>query len=190
MRIAFVIYDGMTALDFVGAYDPLVRLRTMDILPNLKWDVCAQIEMVKDGTDLSIGASKIGHSLADYDLLYVPGAREPPLDSEFIEWIQTAASVDWKVSVCTGALIFGEAGYLEGKQATTHPVAFKELEQYCSVVEDQRIVTDGDVTTARGVTASIDLGLYLCEELAGQEAKEQIRTQMDYPYGLDSEQDA
>lgn len=183
MQIAFVIYDGMTTLDFIGVYDPIIRLKTMDLLSDLEWEICAQSEMVNDGTDLSIGASKIGDSLANYDLLFVPGARNPPLRSEFIEWIRTAKSVDQIVSVCTGALILGEAGFLEGKKATTHPMAFDALEQYCTTVKDQRIVSDGNVTTARGVTASIDLGLFLCEKLAGYEAKEQIRTKMDYPYG-------
>ncbi|WP_137287757.1 DJ-1/PfpI family protein [Halorussus salinisoli] len=182
MRIAFVIYDGMTTLDFIGAYDSLVRLQTMGFLPDLEWDVCAQTEEIQDGTELAIGASQVGQSLADYDLLYVPGARRPPLDTEFIDWIRTAAPVEGKVSVCTGALILGEAGFLEGKQATTHPMAFDDLRRYCTVVEDRRIVTDGNVTTARGVTASIDLGLYLCEELAGKDAKEQIQSQMDYPH--------
>ena len=68
---------------------------------------------------------------------------------------------------------------MEGKKATTHPNAYEDLKKYCTVLND-RIVDDGDVITAGGVSSSIDLGLYLCAKLAGQEAKEKIRKQMDY----------
>ncbi|MFD0131711.1 DJ-1/PfpI family protein, partial [Bacillus subtilis] len=81
--------------------------------------------------------------------------------------------------VCTGSLLFGSAGFLNGKTATTHPNAFEDLMKYCKVV-DKRIVDEGSVITARGVSSSIDLGLYLYEKLAGYEAKEKIRIQMDY----------
>ncbi|HEY9296019.1 MAG TPA: DJ-1/PfpI family protein, partial [Phormidium sp.] len=87
----------------------------------------------------------------------------------------------YKVSVCTGSLLLGAAGFLAGKIATTHPNAFTELEKYCASVVDKRIVDEGEVITARGVTSSIDLGLYLCEKFCGYDVKEQIRQRMDYP---------
>ena len=86
-----------------------------------------------------------------------------------------------KASICTGSLLLGAAGFLKGKKATTHPEAFGELRKYCSSVVDERIVDEGDVITAGGVSSSIDLGLYLCEKLAGRAVKEQIRRQIDYP---------
>ncbi|NER45305.1 MAG: hypothetical protein F6J92_01030 [Symploca sp. SIO1A3] len=76
--------------------------------------------------------------------------------------------------------VLGAAGFLKGKRATTHPNAFAELEQYCEKVVDQRIVLEGDVVTARGVTSGIDLGLYLVKRFVGEEGKEKIRKQMDY----------
>ncbi len=92
--------------------------------------------------------------------------------------------------MCTGALLLGAAGFLKGKTATTHPNAFRDLQKYCLSVVNQRVVDEGEVITARGVTSSIDLGLYLCEKLAGREAKEKIRKQMDYPYAGDNVDDA
>lgn len=77
----------------------------------------------------------------------------------------------------------GSAGFLKGKKATTHLTAFDDLRKFCSLVVYERIVDEGDVITARGVTSSIDLGLYLCEKLAGPKVKEQIRQQMDYQHG-------
>lgn len=185
MTIAFVIYDNMTALDFIGVYDPVTRLKTMKFMPDLRWHICARSNEVSDSTGLRFTATSVAGSLQDYQMIIVPGgwgSRELVKDREFIAWLKTAAPSKLKVSVCTGALLLGAAGFLEGKTATTHPSAFRDLQRYCSSVTDQRIVDEGDVVTARGVTSSIDLGLYLCERLAGRDSKEQIRQQMDYPY--------
>ena len=183
MRIAFVIYDGMTSLDFIGVYDPLTRLRTMDFLPDLEWEICAHSKEVFDHTGLRFTPTKIGEPLLEYDMVIVPGgfsSRKMLEDEEFIGWLRSAASCRFKVSVCTGSLLLGAAGFLRGKKATTHRGAFDELQRFCDKVADERIVDEGDVITARGVTSSIDLGLYLCEKFAGVEAKERIRRQIDY----------
>jgi len=84
--------------------------------------------------------------------------------------------------VALGSLPPGAAGFLKDKRATTHPRAFGDLRKYRAQVMDSRIVDEGDVITARGVTSSIDLGLYVCERLAGRQAEQLIRRQMDYPY--------
>ncbi|NOQ42765.1 MAG: DJ-1/PfpI family protein, partial [Desulfuromusa sp.] len=101
---------------------------------------------------------------------------------EFVSWLQTAAPVPLKASVCSGSLLLGAAGFLKGKRATTHPKAYTELVRYCAQVTDQRVVDEGDIITARGVTSSIDLGLHLVERLAGEEVRIEIAKQMDYPY--------
>ncbi len=79
-------------------------------------------------------------------------------------------------------MLLGAAGFLRGRTATTHPNPLDELREYCETVVESRIVDAGDVITGGGVTAAIDVGLYLVECLAGSEAKEKIRRQMDYPY--------
>lgn len=183
MKVAFIIYDGMTTLDFIGVYDPVTRLKTMGFMPDLEWEVCAQSGTIRDGTGLHVMPTKPGEPLRGYDMVIVPGgfgSRKLVDDPGFIEWLRTATSCKFKVSVCTGALLLGAAGFLKGKTATAHRTAFKELGRFCSSVVDRRIVDEGDVITARGVTSSIDLGLYLCEKLAGREAKERVRQQMDY----------
>jgi cyclohexyl-isocyanide hydratase len=185
MKVGFIIYDGMTALDFVGAYDPVTRLNTMGFLPDLQWEVCARSMTVEDGAGLAFIPTKVGEPLHTYDMIIVPGgygSRKLVDDAAFIEWLRTAGPCRLKVSVCTGALLLGAAGFLKGKTATTHRSAFDDLRPFCASVVDRRIVDEGDVITARGVSASIDLGLYLCEKLAGREAKERIRQQMDYEH--------
>jgi cyclohexyl-isocyanide hydratase len=185
MKVGFIIYDGMTALDFVGAYDPVTRLNTMGFLPDLQWEVCARSMTVEDGAGLAFIPTKVGEPLHAYDLIIVPGgygSRKLVEDGTFIGWLKTAAPCQLKVSVCTGALLLGAAGFLKGKTATTHRSAFDDLRPFCASVVDRRIVDEGDVITARGVSASIDLGLYLCEKFAGREIKERIRQQMDYEH--------
>ncbi|HST19649.1 MAG TPA: DJ-1/PfpI family protein [Blastocatellia bacterium] len=185
MKIAFVIYDVMTTMDFIGAYDALVRLKTMKFMPDVEWEICAHTKEVVDGTGLRITPTKAGESLAGYDMVIVPGgygSRTLARDNAFIAWLRTSEACRLKASVCTGSVLLGAAGFLKGKRATTHPSAFDELRPYCEEVVDKRVVDEGDVITARGVTSSIDLGLYLCEKFAGREARERIAKQMDYPH--------
>ena len=186
MRAAFVIFERMTALDFVGVYDPVSRLRTMLFRPDLEWDVCALSREVSDPNGLTFSATRVGEPLGGYDLVVVPGGygtRELMDDEAFIDWLRTARGCPLKASVCTGSLLFGAAGFLKGRRAATHPTARAELEKFCEVSEE-RVVDEGDVVTAGGVTAAIDLGLHLCKRLAGAEAAEKIRRQMDYQGAL------
>ncbi|MBD1893674.1 DJ-1/PfpI family protein [Coleofasciculus sp. FACHB-129] len=183
MKVAFIIYTGMTALDFIGVYDPVTRLKTMNFIADLEWDICAHSQEVSDNAGLRFTPNKVGESLQPYDMIIVPGGigtRNLVDDPELMTWLKTSATCKFKVSVCTGSLLLGAAGFLEGKTATTHPNAFQDLQKYCKSVLDKRIVDEGDVITARGVTSAIDLGLYLCEKFVGYEIKEKIRQQMDY----------
>jgi len=182
LRISFIIYNEMTTLDFVGIYDPLTRLKTMGFMPELEWEICSMTEKVLDITGLQFTPTKVMEPLGSYDMVVVPGgfgSRKLVQDRKFIEWLRTAEPCKYKVSVCTGSVLLGAAGFLKGRKATTHRTAFDELRQF-AVVVDQRVVDEGDVITARGVSSSIDLGLYLCERLAGRKVKEKIRRQMDY----------
>ena len=184
MKIGFVIYDRMTALDFIGAFDPLTRLKTMKFMPDLDWEICAATETVADGAGLRFTPTRIAGSLEGFDLMIVPGgygSRELARDSGFIDWLKSSAVCPLKTSVCTGSVLLGAAGFLKEKRATTHRKAFDELRPFCREVVDERIVDEGDVITAQGVASSIDLGLYLCEKLASRDIRERIREQMEYP---------
>jgi len=183
MKAAFIIFDRMTALDFIGVYDPVTRLKSMGFLDDLTWDICATSTRVVDDKGLVFTPTKTGGALNGYDLLIVPGGygtRTLRDNRGFIDWLRTAADCKVKASVCTGALLLGAAGFLEGRRATTHRSAFQDLTKYCRTVLDDRIVDEGDVITARGVTSALDLGLHLVARMAGADAQQQIRRQMDY----------
>jgi transcriptional regulator GlxA family with amidase domain len=188
MKAAFVVFDRVTSLDFIGFYDPVTRLKSMNIVADFEWRVCALTSQVVDDRGLRIHADAVGEPLSAYDLLFVPGGfgtRELQRDAGFLGWLKTAAAVPLKVSVCTGALLLGGAGFLRGRRATTHPGVYRELEPYCAAVVEERVVDEGDLVTAGGVSASIDLGLHLVEKLAGAHARGRIAAQMDYPYRLE-----
>lgn len=183
MKIAYILFNDCTLLDFIGIYDPVSRLRSLGYLPDLEWDICSYTSTIQDSFGLEIKPTKWKNDLSEYDAIILPGglgSRGLLSNKEFIQWIQTAQYVQYKISVCTGSLILGAAGFLKDKKATTHFQAYELLKNYCSVVSIDRIVEDGDIITAGAVSSSIDLGLYLCEKWAGIDAKNEIRKKMDY----------
>lgn len=188
MKAALIVFERMTYLDFVGFYDPLTRLKSLNLLPDFEWRICSNRKQVADDRrvpGMTMLAESVLEPLDGYDLVFVPGGmgtRELQHDREFIDWLKTAAPVKPKVSVCTGALLLGAAGFLRGKRATTHPSALKELQPYCEKVVADRIVDEGDVVTGSGVSTSIDLGLHMVERIAGPEARDRAARQMCYPY--------
>lgn len=192
MKAALIVFDRMTYLDFVGFYDAVTRLKSMSIIPDFEWRICSNRKQIADDrgpSGMTMFADSVMEPLAGYDMLYVPGGmgtRALQHDAGFVEWIKSAAPVKLKVSVCTGALLLGAAGFLQGRRATTHPAALKELEPYCSNVLPDRIVDEGDVITGSGVATSLDLGLHVVEKLAGAEARDRIAKQMCYPYRWES----
>lgn len=185
MKVAFVVFDGMTALDFVGIYDCITRLKSMGFMPALSWEICALSDQVSDDHGLQVASTWTSRPLESFDMLVVPGGlgtRQLQHDGNFTEWLKSGESASLKVSVCTGALLMGAAGFLTGRRATTHPSAYGELEPYCREVVSERVVEDGDIITARGVSSSIDAGLYVVSRLEGEAVRRKIARQMDYPY--------
>lgn len=188
MKAALIVFDRMTYLDFVGFYDAVTRLKSMAILPDFDWRICSNVKRVSDDRGahgMTMIPESIMEPLDGYDLLYLPGGmgtRTLQHDGAFIDWLKTASSVPLKVSVCTGALLLGAAGFLRGKRATTHPSALKDLEPHCGTVLAERIVDEGNVITGSGVATSLDLGLHVVERLAGPEARSRVAKQMCYPY--------
>ncbi|MDT9719387.1 DJ-1/PfpI family protein [Paenibacillus sp. ClWae2A] len=187
MKIAFVLFDGLTFLDFAGFYDVINRLNFFEQTKGTTWETCAMTDQVTDESGLTLKVDRVKPDLSEYDLVFFPGGmgtRKLRYDEAFVGWLKQAASVPLKVSVCTGSLLLGAAGFLSGKKATTHPRAYNLLEPYVDEVIQKRIVKDGNVITAGGVATSIDLGIYVVRLLAGQEAAANVKLQIDYPYEM------
>ncbi len=187
MKIGFVVFNGITFLDLIGFYDVIYRLNLFEQTKGTTWDFCGLSEEITDELGLTIKVNKIRPELSAYDLIFVPGGmgtRKLRSDENFIGWLRQAADVRYIVSVCTGSLLIGAAGFLTGKKATTHPSAYELLEPYCQEVMNARIVKDGNLVTAGGVSTSIDLALYLVELFVNKEAVETVKKQIDYPYEI------
>lgn len=183
-RIAFLVFPRLTVLDLVGAYDALRRVAAMGIDPEVTHRLIGTEAEIVDDTGLGLKPDSVYEDLTAFDLLYVPGGfgtRELVNDLRCIDYLRTWGPERPLASVCTGALLLGRAGYLEGKRATTHHQAYNLLTPYCrQVVRDQRIVDEGQVVTAGGVSSSLDLGLYLVEKFWGAAARGKIAAQMEY----------
>ena len=101
MKAAFVVFDRLTSLDFVGFYDPVTRLKSMNILDDFDWRVCATVRSVVDDRGLRMEAAAVGEPLDSYDMVFVPGGfgtRDLRHDRSFIDWLKTARAVPLKVS--------------------------------------------------------------------------------------------
>lgn len=183
MKIAYILFDGITLLDFIGIYDPIARIKSKGFMEDISWDLCGTTDVIQDSFGLKVGIDKIKPDLSDYQMVIIPGGfgtRKLQFDESFIKWIKTAKDIDYKVSICTGSLILGAAGFLNDKVATTNFNEYQTLEKYCGSVSKDRIVEDGNVITAGAVASSLDLGLYICEKLVGKTNTEVIRKSMDY----------
>lgn len=181
MQAAILLYQGVTALDAVGPYEVLSRLTGVTVRL-----VAKTLEpIVTDTRVLRLLPEAALHEVPNPDILLIPGAQEgfraASADEEILAWVRNAhATSAWTTSVCTGALILGAAGVLQGLEATTHWIASRALPLYGAKPVSQRVVRQGKVITAAGVSAGIDMALVLAAEVAGQEAAEVVQLQIEY----------
>ncbi len=179
MDIVFLFYEGMTALDAIGPHEILCRL------PGAKvFRAAAASGKVRTDSGLELIAE---YSLADVshaDVLVVPGAGSGASLSEYpnvLAWLRKLHEcATWTTSVCTGSLILGAAGILSGLQATSHWAALDRLPRWGAKPVNERIVEDGKVITAAGVSAGIDMALTLAAKIAGQRFAESMQLGIEY----------
>jgi putative intracellular protease/amidase len=181
MIIAIGLYGGFTALDAIGPYEILTYLPGAEVV------ICAETAgLVDDHNDLV--HLRVDTTFADVprpDVLLVPGgpvAGQYACDGHpIVDWIRQAhPHTQWTTSVCTGALLLGAAGLLDGLPATTHWSAYDALAAYGAHPTEQRVVTAGRIVTGAGVSAGIDLALTLAADIAGPEVAQTIQLAIEY----------
>jgi putative intracellular protease/amidase len=180
MKIAIPLYDRFTALDAVGPYEVLQRIPGAEIT----W-LAAEPGLV--GTDtgrLHLQADAAFEELPDPDIVVVPGGTgtDAVLDDErLVGWIRRAHETSqWTTSVCTGSLLLGAAGVLDGLDATCHWLDIQDLERYGARPTGRRVVEQGKVITAAGVSSGIDMGLVLAARIGGPELAQAIQLGIEY----------
>lgn len=182
--IAFVVYPGLTPLDLVGPLQVLGALAQSDS-DYRTVVVGATKDPVDTDTPLRVAPSHTFDEVTDPYAVLVPGGTVPTLramsDETLLGWLRTAAAgAELVTSVCTGSLILGAAGLLEGKKATTHWILRDVLAGLGATPVAERWVEDGKVITAAGVSAGIDLALHLVERLVGAEVARTVQFAIEY----------
>jgi cyclohexyl-isocyanide hydratase len=176
-KVGFVIFPELTQLDFTGPQQVLARL------PQSAMHIIAKsASPVPSDSGLSLVPNE---NCPRLDLICVPGGSTGVVqaigDRETIDFIRRqSTSAKYVTSVCTGAFILGAAGLLNGRRATTH-WAFTELLPLVGATHEKaRIVKDGNVITAGGVTSGIDFGLSMVAEIAGETTAQAIQLGLEY----------
>jgi putative intracellular protease/amidase len=180
MNIAIPIFDRLTALDAVGPYEVLSRL------PGAKVHFVAAEPGPKrtENGMLALLADQALDELPDPEVLVVPGGygtRALMEDETMLSWLRGAhESSLWTTSVCTGSLLLAAAGILDGLEATTHWLALNVLGRYGARPVSRRVVEQGKVITAAGVSSGIDMALTLAAHIAGETLAQGIQLGIEY----------
>ncbi|WP_205873113.1 DJ-1/PfpI family protein [Mycobacterium camsae] len=180
-QIAFVAYPGFTALDMIGPYEVLRQLPDAEV--RFVWHDVGPI--TADSGVLILGAT---HSFAETpspDVILVPGGPGTPVharDEKLLDWLRRAQqNATWTASVCSGSVILAAAGLLRGKRATSHWIALPALKAFgVTPVDDQRIVHEDNIITSAGVSAGLDLALWLAGQLGGEGRAKAIQLAIEY----------
>ncbi|MCB0979884.1 MAG: DJ-1/PfpI family protein [Ilumatobacteraceae bacterium] len=180
MKIAILLYPGFTALDAIGPYHSVAGVPGADFA-----FVAEQAGPVGNGGSFTMMATRSIDEIDALDVLLVPGGLAAITMAEeggpLVDWIRAIhRTTTWTTSVCTGSLLLGAAGVLEGVRATTHWYCMDDLVRYGAIPTQERVVEHGKVMTAAGVSAGIDMGLRLLERLSTTEYAQAAQLDMEY----------
>jgi putative intracellular protease/amidase len=180
MQIAIPLYDRFTALDAIGPYEVLSRLPDS----RLTFVATEAGPYKTDNGMLTILAEASLDDMPKPDILCVPGGwgtREAIGDERLVSWIREAHETsEWTTSVCTGSLLLAAAGVLDGLNATCHWLELGTLGEMGASPTERRVVQEGKVVTAAGVSSGIDMALFLMAKIAGDEFAQTIQLMIEY----------
>jgi transcriptional regulator GlxA family with amidase domain len=180
VKVAIMVFDGFTALDAIGPYEVFRSVPGWEV----EFVATEAGEVRTDSGALGLVADRSLAEASDPDIVLVPGGpgNRPLLADDWVlGWLrQVHESTKWTTSVCTGSLVLGAAGLLQGKRATGHWLYLDPLRAYGAEPVGGRYLEDGKVVTAAGVSAGIDMALYLVGREAGPEVAQAIQLGIEY----------
>jgi putative intracellular protease/amidase len=179
MDIAIPIFDDFTALDAVGPYEVLSRIGG-----RVRFVGAHAGPVRTDNGMLQLVAEAALEDVPAPEIVVVPGGvgtRALTTDERWLSWLRGAhATSTWTTSVCTGSLLLGAAGILDGLEATSHWLELETLRRYGARPTARRVVEQGRVITTAGVSAGIDMALVLAARVAGDDAARAIQLALEY----------
>ncbi len=180
MEIAIPLYPGYTVLDAVGPYEVLSRLPGARV----RWLAAEAGPMTPESGQLTLLADAPYEDVPSPDLVLVPGGtgtRAVLGDERLLSWLRGAhETATWTTSVCTGSLLLGAAGILDGLRATSHWTELDALAGFGAIPTDERVVAEGKVVTSAGVSSGIDMGLWLAGQIAGEDFAKALQLMIEY----------
>ena len=180
MNIAILLYDRVTALDAIGPYEVLSRLPGA----SLTFVAAEPGPVHTDNGMLTLLTERSIDEVRRPDIVLVPGGPgevAARAGGPLLEWLRAVHETStWTTSVCTGSLILAAAGLLDGKRATSHWLALEELRGLGAEPVAERVVFDGRIVTAAGVSAGIDMALALAARVAGEQVAQAIQLGIEY----------
>lgn len=178
--VGLVLYPQFTALDIVGPFQTLVDVPGLEV-----FFIAAQKGPVLDHSGiLSLEATRSFDEVESLDVVVVPGGfadRHIDSNNEVVAFIRKIhPTTQWTTSVCTGSIYLAHAGLLTGLPSTTHWASYDRLEVLGGLPTEQRVVTQGKIITAAGVSSGIDMGLSLVARLKGDDMAQVIQLAIEY----------
>lgn len=180
MKIAALLFDKLTVLDIVGPTEVVSWIPGVDIV----WVGREKGPVKAVPTGLSVTVEQTLDEVTEADVLMVPGGPGVRLlleDEAHLDWVRRIhETTTWTTSICTGSLLLGAAGLLNGLTATTHWMSAEVLEKFGATYSEERVIPQGKIVTSAGVSSGIDMALWLMGQIEGQEAAEAAQLSIEY----------
>ena len=191
IKIGILVFPQVEEMDFIAPFEVLSYSNKIEPNSTQVVLIAEKLELIQAANGLKIFPDHSFDTCPRLDILVVPGgkgrsqAMHNPRIKEFV--LQQSKQTQYMASVCTGAFILAAAGLLEGKKATTYHSAFEELRDYnVTIVEKAKVVHDGHIITAAGVTSGLELGFYVLKILFGSVLAQAVADKIEYKVNVDS----
>lgn len=180
MKTSILLFDGFTALDAIGPYEVLRSVPGWEV----EFVAKQRGEVRTDSGAVGLSADRSLAEVTAAEILLVPGGQGTRAlleDEATLSWLREIdRTTTWTTSVCTGSLLLGAAGLLEGKRATGHWLFLEPLREYGADPVGGRYVEDGKTITAAGVSAGIDMALHLVGREKGSKVAQAVQLGIEY----------
>lgn len=191
IKIGILIFPQVEEMDFVSPFEVLSYINKVQPNSTKVFLIADKVQLIQGANGMKVMPDYSFDTCPNLDILVVPGgigrrqAMHNPTIQEFVR--NQSKNAKYITSVCTGSLILAETGLLDGKRATTYHTAFEELQSYNTItIEKAKVVHDGSIITAAGVTSGLELGFYIIKILFGSILAKEVADKIEYVVNIDT----